>query len=128
MFVTLEQMMEDQDFHRELMFYDAQIDQGNSLWRAAFPRFKDIFVDLYIRTRVRIQSRQQAQQISRSPPLWKKKRNCEHSTDRGHEPEGQLRLAAKASSGKFDLRGVPLNELAVELELRTRANKSGRHI
>ena len=88
MFVTLKQMMDDQYFHRELMFYDAQIDKGNSLWRAAFPRFKDIFVDLYIQTRVRIQRRQQAQQISRSPPLGKKKRNCEHSAVRGHEPGG----------------------------------------
>ena len=131
MFVTLEQMMEDQDFHRELMFYDAQIDKGNSWWRAAFPRFKDIFVDFYKQTFSHIRRRQQALQVSRSPPCWKKKRKREHSTDRRHEREeeqGQLRLVAKASSGKFDLRGVPLNELAAELELRTRANKSGRHI
>ena len=131
MFATLKQMMDDQDFHTELMFYDAQIDKGNSWWRAAFPRFKDIFVDFYKRTRSHIRRRQQAQQMSRSPPLGKKKRNCEHSADRGHEREQeqrQLRQVAKASSGKFDLRAVPLNELVAEVELRTRANKSGRHI
>jgi len=66
-------MMEDEDFQKELMFYDAQIDKGNSWWRAAFPRFKDIFVDFYKLTFSHIRRRQQALQVSRSPPCWKKK-------------------------------------------------------
>jgi len=73
MFATLKQMLDDQAFQRELTLYDAQIDKGNSWWRAAFTRFKNIFVDLYIRTRARIQRRQQAKQISCSPPVGEKK-------------------------------------------------------
>jgi len=128
MFDTMKRMMEDEDFQKELMFYDAQIDKGNSWWRAAFPRFKDIFVDFYKRTFSHIRRCQQAQ-MPCSPPHGKKKRKRELSMDRRHEKEqeqGQLRQVAKASSGKFDLRAVPLNELVTEVELRAKANKSGR--